>query len=474
MSRTYIPRVGVLGNSIGAFNEKGKQSSEAKFRKLFSELKAEKCLSVDSIYYKRRIFGPEEINEVTSLFARAELDCIIIVNSAFPNGHVYPTLACNPHLKGVPIIVAADKETDLGTGDWTVNSWCGAIMNNYMAKQMGKYIRPLGGDFGSKEFKNELKMLLNCYKTVTLMTKEFVGRFGDAPGGFHSASGNQAAFLATFGVKIDTVDLIAVQYAMKNKRYEGYLGKKYFTDKDVKATIQKMKKSAKVCVNDKMLKEGALLFHAFKVIIEANGYTSAAFRCWPEIQSKVMPFASCFSQSWLASEGLVSASACESDWPTGVLQSIGTYLTGRPAACLDFVNYTAGSEVVQLGHCGVGICGCMQGNGCIAEHDVAKQAGATFGPTLIGQFEYGVKTGMSIVQTKEGKFKMLVFTGENNSETDKRMLYSAADVKVKDHEKLHRLILEHGFTHHLAVTLGDITKELKELCEFYNIEYITL
>ena len=50
--------------------------------------------------------------------------------------------------------------------------------------------------------------------------------------------------------------------------------------------------------------------------------------------------------------GDVTAAACESDWPTTVLQTIGTLLSGRPAACLDCVNYTGGSEIIQLGYCG--------------------------------------------------------------------------------------------------------------------------
>ena len=91
---------------------------------------------------------------------------------------------------------------------------------------------------------------------------------------------------------------------------------------------------------------------------------------------------------------------------------------------------------------------------------------------MIGQFEYGVKTGIDLIQDKDGKFKMLAFTGESRPETAKGLLYCAADVEVRNYSKLNELILEHGFSHHLAVAFRDITKELALLCDYYNIEYL--
>jgi len=109
----------------------------------------------------------------------------------------------------------------------------------------------------------------------------------------------------------------------------------------------------------------------------------------------------------------------------------------------------------------------------IIEHGVSREAGIDLGPSLIGQFQYGIKTGFDIIQTPEGKLKLLVFTGESSSKTARKILYSGSDVQVKDYHKLFRLKREHGFSHHLAVAMGDISKELKELCTFYGIEHIS-
>jgi len=474
VTQKYLPKIGVIVNSIKAFSEQGKRISEKKLFSLYNELKKEKVISPNSVYYQNRVFGPYEINEILDKFISNQVDVIIIFNSAFPNGHIFTTVASNPYLSKIPIIITADLEPDLGDNEWTTNAWCGCIMNNYVAKQLNRYVRLLGGDIGSKEYKRELNMLLNVYRTISLLRKEFIGRFGDAPGGFHSATGNQISYLDKFGIRVDTVDLTAVMNTYKTGIAKGYLGEIKFTENNVKSTMRKMMQNRKISIDTKYIEDGARLYHSFKAIIEANGYTSAVFRCWPEIQSEIIPMTACLSITWLMTEQVVSSAGCESDWPTSVTQSIGYYLTGRPTACLDFVNYTGANEIIQLGHCGVGIAGCMADNEAITEHSVCRVSGIKMGPSLIGQFEYGPKTGINLIQTKEGKFKMLVFVGENDKKTDKKMLYSGCDIRVKEYKKLNELIIEHGFSHHLAVAMSDISKELKELCDYYGIEYITV
>jgi hypothetical protein len=68
---------------------------------------------------------------------------------------------------------------------------------------------------------------------------------------------------------------------------------------------------------------------------------------------------------------------------------------------------------------------------------------------------------------------MLAFSGTSSKQTQKDMLYAAADMEVKNAAKLNDLILEHGFPHHLAVAFGDINAEAKMLCDFAGIEFIT-
>ncbi|MCD5390560.1 hypothetical protein LR007_01655 [candidate division NPL-UPA2 bacterium] len=111
-------------------------------------------------------------------------------------------------------------------------------------------------------------------------------------------------------------------------------------------------------------------------------------------------------------------------------------------------------------------------NDAISISSPCKQCDFITGPNLIGQFKYGVKTGIDLIRTREGEYKMLVFTGESDKTTAKNMLYTAADIRVDNYKRLNELILEHGFSHHLSVAMADISRELKLLCEYYDIEYL--
>lgn len=464
------PKLGMVLNSIDVFSSKGKDLADSRLSKLFEDLKKEGAIHPDSILTPR-ISGPHEAMQVADEFASEMVDVVMICDSAFPNGHVFPTIAMHPQLSRTPVIVSSDSEPDVGDSEWTTNAWCGVIMQNYAAKQLGRPIRVLAGNPETESFRDELKMLLNAYRAVAMLRRDFLGRFGDAPGGFHSATMDQMAFLRTFGTRLDTVDMLGVMSAYTTGKAKGYCGEVAFTDSDVEATMQEMKAGRPCLISEEKLRKGARLFHAFKTLIEANGYTSIAVKCWPEILHPDIDITPCFPMTWLLTKGIVTAASCEADCPTAVMQTLGTLLSGKPSACLDFVNYTGGCECVELGHCGVGIAGLMGDGEAIAEKSPDRQGGDLNSPALIGQFEYGPKTGIAIAPDPVGGFKILCFTGENTPESNRKKLYSAADVIVKEFRQLDELVISQGFPHHLAVAMTDVSREIAEVCAFLGIEY---
>ena len=498
------PKVGIVFNSNGVFNEEGKSYEERIMSQIVERLRREGAIHAESFIYSKRIFGYHEAQKVADEFARAILDVIVIFNSSFPNGCVFPVIAMHPSLAGTPVIIAAGVEPNkaIGSPEWTTNSICGNDMNNYVAKYIGRQVRFLEGDPDSEAFQNDLRMLLNTYRVVKEMRREYHGRFGDAPAGFHSATGDQLLFFKTLGVVLESVDLLRVKEVYDDKRTSGQAGEALFSDGDIQNTVEEMKSGRLNLIEDPgVLYGGARLYHALRAIIRAEGFTSVSLKCWPEIPGQSIPVHPCLAMGWALSKGDVTAFGCESDWPIAIMQSIATRLSGKPAAFLDFVNWTAGSPIVQLGHCGVGIAslmepnppelmkrvasegttaelkqqvlsGAIRVNDALIEHGVQRQVGIDSGPTHIGQYQYGKKTGICITKTLEGRLKMLVFTGESSPETSKGVLYSGTDVHVKNYRRLQQLKRQHGFPHHLAVAMADISNELRELCDFYQIEYL--
>ena len=480
-----VPRLGLVTTSIDGFNPKAKDRAESAVRRLFEELVAAKRIDPASLVIGR-VENPWQATDAARKLAAAGADLIAIANVAFPNGQVFLTIATHPTLAKTPLVVMADPEPSIG--EWATNAWCGVIMNNYVAKRLGRHIVTLPGPTDGPTFRTAFERVLSVARAIRLLRNDYLCRFGDAPSGFHSATDDQIAFAGVFGTRVDTVDLSAVMEVFRSGSARGYFGTQSFTDADVEATAREISTQAEILVDHDMLTRGVRLYHALRAIVRANGYTSAACRCWPESNEPVIGISSCMAMGQLLARGDVTAAGCEGDWPTAVAQTIGTLLTGKPAACLDWVNYTAGSEIVQLGHCGMGICGHMapcaaraskggaspdSPTNAIACHPVLRQFGKTMGPVHIGQFEYGPKTGLCILRTTDGRFKLLSFRGESSPQTAKGILYSATDVKVSDPVRLNRLIIEHGFPHHLAVALGDMSAEVAMLCGYLGIEHVT-
>lgn len=469
-SSIKAPKIGVVSNSIGAFSSRGKEAAESQIRSLLDELKQGRLVSDDSFVCPQRIFGPHEAAAVADRFAAEQVDAYVVLDSGFPNGNAFLTLAIHPYLSRLPLILTAPPEIDLGDREWTTNAYCGLIMNNYVSKQIGRPVFTLAGWPQDPAYQQQFRRLMSVVLTIRELRRDLLGRFGDAPGGFHCANGNRLAYARLLGTRIETVDFSAVLRTFEMGRASGELGDVTFAQEDVDQTCGRMIEGLTLQTTVEKVRKSARLYHAFKALIEAHGFTSAAFRCWPEIM-QIQNMAACLSIGWLLSERVVRAAACEGDWPTAVCQSIGSLLSGQPAACLDFINQVGAQRVVQLAHCGVGI-PCLMEDAQVGEISPDRQSGASIGPTCIGQFCYGVKTGIGMIQDSDGRFKMLVFTGESRPDTRQNLLVAAADVEVARPAKLNRLILEHGFAHHLAVAVGDISQELKLLCDFYGIEYV--
>ena len=470
-------KLGLVINSIGVYDAQTKDRSENALREYVGQLIASGQIDPKSIV-SARIFGPHEALAAADQLAAAGVDLVVLANIAFPNGQVFLTLATHPGLSKTPLAVVAEPEP--GVSEWETNAWCGVIMNNHVAAQIGRRIVTIPGPFASEGFQEVFARLLRVAGTIRFLRRDLLCRFGDAPSGFHSATGNQFAFAKVFGTRVETVDTTAVMEVYRSGKAQGHLGESAFSEDDVRRTVTQITTGREVQVDAAMVERGARLYHAYRAILRANGYTSAAFRCWPEQNEPYIGISACLSMGLLLANGDVTSAACEGDWPTAVAQTIGTLLSNRPAACLDWISYTGASEIIQLGHCGVGICGQMASGQCrgapceaVALHPVIRQGGGKMGPVLIGQFAFGPKTGLCLTQDAEGRFKLLAFRGESSPETAKGWAYIASDIRVPDYRKLNRLVLDGGFPHHLAMAMDDISEDVRMLCTLLGVQYVS-
>ena len=472
------PKVGLLVNSIEGFDPGAKDAGEKAIRRHFEGLVQSGGIDPRSIITKR-VFTPHEALAAADRFAEARVDLVVLANVAFPNGQVFLTVATHPHLARVPLAVVAEPEPS--ATEWATNAWCGVIMNNYVARQIGRPVVAIPGPFASDGFRAAFGRLLRVAGTIRFLRRDLLCRFGDAPSGFHSATGDQLAFADVFGTRVETVDLTAVMDAYRTGKAKGYRGEESFTEADVRRTVARLSRGRKVQVDAAMLERGARLYHAYRAIIRANGYTSGAFRCWPEHNEPFIGISACLAMGLLMGNGDLAAAGCEADWPTAVAQSIGTLLSGRPAACLDWVNHTGGSKVVQLGHCGMGICGEMaSGNG--RRRGLRRHRRAPGRPAGRGEERAGPHRPVR-VRPQDRPLPRPRPVGEVQAARLPRReqpedgagcdLQRRRRPRPRSCSKLDRLVLEGGFPHHLAVAMGDITEDVRMLCTLLGIEYVS-
>ncbi len=307
LQRRPAPKLGLVLNSIEVFDPASKDQSEKAIRAHYGTLLKSGQIDPQSIITKR-IFGPHEALAVADQLAAACVDLVVIVNIAFPNGQVFLTLATHPHLARLPIAVVAEPEPDIP--EWATNAWCGVIMNNYVAHQVNRPILTIPGPFASEQFQTKFARLLRVAGAIRFLRRDFLGRFGEAPGGFHSASGNQTAFARIFGTRVDTLDLTLVMETFRTFKVTGYNGEATFSDDDVRRTVDQISKGRKIEVEPAMLERGARLYQTYRAIIRANGYTSAAFRCWPEQMQSHIGVSSCMAIGLLLGNGDLTAATC--------------------------------------------------------------------------------------------------------------------------------------------------------------------
>ena len=132
------PKLGLVITSIKVFNAQAKDDSERAIRQCFDQWLASGQIASGS-FITERIFDPHEALAVADRLAEARVDLVAIANVAFPNGHVFLTLATHPNLAKIPLAVLAEPEPE--NSEWATNAWCGVIMNNHVAQQIETWDR---------------------------------------------------------------------------------------------------------------------------------------------------------------------------------------------------------------------------------------------------------------------------------------------------------------------------------------------
>jgi L-fucose isomerase-like protein len=167
----------------------------------------------------------------------------------------------------------------------------------------------------------------------------------------------------------------------------------------------------------------------------------------------------------LAESGVPSA--CEADLTALVTSYILTKLSGQPACCLEITALLEESQALQLAHCGAAAIS-LAGDGSKTAVRTHMRTGT--GAALEFSFKPGIVTIAKLLRPAEGRLRMFVSRGEV-IETKPEARGSVATIRVEPTpERFLDSMLRQAVEHHLILTYGDWTEDLRQFCQLAGIE----
>ena len=202
------------------------------------------------------------------------------------------------------------------------------------------------------------------------------------------------------------------------------------------------------------------------------GLSGLAVRCWPEFFTQ-MGCAACGAMSML-SDGFLDRTplpcSCEADINGTITQLFLQLLSGQPAFGTDMVGVDDNENLIALWHCGLAPLS-------MADPNSARQGTIHSNRKLPLLMDFKLKPGLvtyARLSRSCGKLRMVIGSGEI---TDGPKPFSGTAGLLKPYlptKIFLDLLMKEGLEHHISLTYGDYTAELKAIAEIYNLPVLSL
>jgi len=401
-------------------------------------------------------------------FARQKVDGLILCPLDF--GDERSAVKVAEKLR-VPVLLYATKEPP-GRDDAGLtrvsDSYCGNL-----SMVSGLYRRKIPFHYAGiffpdeAEFRAEVLDFVRAVAVVKGVKGARLGQVGVRPPTFETVGYDEVAMIRTFQQNVIYANLgditaIAQGYADEEPR--------------VQAIIAEIRDGfAEITVSDTYLLNAAKLELALGEFWANNKLSAMAVQCWPSVQ-RMMGVSVCNIYGRLTEKGMLTA--CEAD-VQGALAMLVNYQAALGETVPHFIDWTIqhreNPNWLLAWHCG-------NAPACLAK-DPAQRA-LRSRRDMKGELpvvEDDAMAGLAQFQIKPGKvtfcrlveyddaWKMLIATGDIIP-SDEVLAGTWSWVKVHDHDKLYRTLVEEGFVHHASMIHGDQTQALLQACKFLGIK----
>ena len=207
------------------------------------------------------------------------------------------------------------------------------------------------------------------------------------------------------------------------------------------------------------------LYLAIREIVSQENLDAIGIRCWPDLR-KYYGLSPCVAFSMLMDEGVMTS--CENDPLAAIGMALGHWLTGSPVFSADINTVLEEERLLKLWHCGAASLA-LRGSETV---DVRKTFYDSSGCTFEFPLMPGAVTLFKISRPHEGKFRMLVASGEV-VEHDGPFRGNVADVSLNvPAAQFVDALVGGGFGHHLVIAYGEIGDELEKISDLLGLKLV--
>ena len=373
----------------------------------------------------------------------------------------------------VPLMLYATKEPpahDDITLSRVSDSYCGtlSIAAGLKRRQIPFYF---GGIFFHEEdaFRSALEIFLRAASVVRALQGAQIGQIGQRPPYFETVAYDEVAMAAKFGMNVIHQDLATILSTAQSLDAD---------DPALQTNVQALRASMdEIAISNEQVLTLARLETAIKAFSAQNNLRALGINCWPQFTAQT-GVSACALFGRLTESGLPTG--CETD-VMGALAMLAQYagVFGKfPPHFIDWtIQHREHDDRFLAWHCGNAPASLASPAstralrsrndmlGAIPPNPADNQAG-------LAQFQLmpGVVTMNRLVEYN-GQWKMLVTRGEIVP-SDDVLAGTWAWVRVKDHQRLYRVLAEEGFMHHASLIHADLAEVMRLACQFMDIEVV--
>ena len=174
--------------------------------------------------------------------------------------------------------------------------------------------------------------------------------------------------------------------------------------------------------------------------------------------------------------------ACETD-VLGALAMLVNYQAAMGETLPHFVDWTIqhreDANCFLSWHCGnapVSLAANPADVALRSRRDMTGDEACNEGDAMAGLYQFQIKSGKVTfcrLAEYDNEWKMLIATGDIIP-SDETLAGTWSWVRVTDHAKLYRTLVEEGFIHHASMIHGDQTAALLQACKFLGIKPVVV